>query len=95
MTRSTKSWLTSTLKGTACRLWFSIRSPGLEPNDRQPRCNFLPNASQVEVVDAAGHRIESQLLAMDSATNRARLLILADTPALGYKTYFVRFRALR
>ncbi len=46
-------------------------------------------ASQVEVVDAAGHRIESQLLAMDSATNRARLLILADAPALGYKTYFV------
>jgi alpha-mannosidase len=47
-------------------------------------------ASQVEVVDAIGHRVESQLLAMDSATNRAGVLILADTPALGYKTYFVR-----
>src|ERR1035438_10163830 len=33
------------------------------------------------------------LLAMDAATNRARLLILADTPALGYKTYFVRAAA--
>ena len=47
-------------------------------------------AKQVEVVDAAGHRVESQLLAMDSGTNRARVLILANTPALGYKTYFVR-----
>jgi alpha-mannosidase len=45
---------------------------------------------QVEVVDAKGKRVESQLLAMDSATNRARLLILASTPALGYMTYFVR-----
>jgi alpha-mannosidase len=45
---------------------------------------------QVEVVDAAGQRLESQLFAMDSATNRARLLILANTPALGYNTYFVR-----
>ena len=47
-------------------------------------------AKQVEVVDAAGHRVESQLLAMDSGTNRARVLVLANTPALGYKTYFVR-----
>jgi alpha-mannosidase len=45
---------------------------------------------QVEVVDARGQRVEHQLLAMDSATNRARLLILADTPAMGYRTYFVR-----
>jgi alpha-mannosidase len=48
---------------------------------------------QVELVDAAGHRVESQLLTMDSATNRAHLLILANTPALGYKTYFVRSTA--
>ncbi|MGA2964949.1 MAG: glycoside hydrolase family 38 C-terminal domain-containing protein, partial [Terriglobales bacterium] len=46
-------------------------------------------ARQVEVVDAAGHRVEHQLLAMDAATNRARLLILADTPAMGYRTYLV------
>ncbi len=51
----------------------------------------LPSAAQrVEVLDAAGHHVEYQQLAMDSATNRARLLIAADTPALGYKTYFVR-----
>ena len=54
----------------------------------------LPAQSgQVEVVDASGHRVDSQLLAMDPATNRARLLILADTPAFGYKTYFVRSTA--
>jgi alpha-mannosidase len=44
---------------------------------------------QLEVVDAAGRRTESQLLAIDS-TNRARLLVLANTPALGYRAYFVR-----
>ena len=48
---------------------------------------------QVEVVDGAGRRVEHQLLAMDPTTNRARLLILADTPAVGYKTYFVRSAA--
>ena len=54
----------------------------------------LPDqARQVEVVDARGQRVEHQLLAMDSATNRARLLILADTPAMGYRTYFVRSAA--
>jgi alpha-mannosidase len=54
----------------------------------------LPDqARQVEVVDARGQRVEHQLLAMDSATNRARLLILADTPATGYRTYFVRSAA--
>jgi alpha-mannosidase len=45
---------------------------------------------QIEVVDAAGHRVESELLAMDPATNRARLLIRANTPSMGYRTYFVR-----
>ena len=44
----------------------------------------------VEVDDAAGHRIESQLLSLDAATNRTRILVLADVPPLGYKTYFVR-----
>ncbi len=47
-------------------------------------------AKQIEVVGATGQRVESQLLAMDSVTNRARLLILANIPALGYRTYFVR-----
>jgi alpha-mannosidase len=54
----------------------------------------LPShAGTVEVVDATGQRVESQLLAMEPATNRARLLILANTPPMGYKTYFVRSAA--
>jgi alpha-mannosidase len=54
----------------------------------------LPSQTkQVEVVDAAGGRTESQLLAIDSTTNRAHLLVLANTPALGYRTYFVRSTA--
>src|SRR5208337_2470620 len=54
----------------------------------------LPGAArQVEVVDTEGQPVEHQLLGMDAATNRARLLIAADTPALGYKTYFVRAAA--
>ena len=48
------------------------------------------HAGRVEVVDATGHPVESQLIAMDSATNRAHLLIPGSTPAVGYKVYFVR-----
>jgi alpha-mannosidase len=47
-------------------------------------------ARDVEVLDGAGKRVDHQLLTMDSTTNRARILILADAPAVGYKTYFVR-----
>lgn len=47
-------------------------------------------AQQVEVADANGKRALSQLLDMDRETNRARLLLLATVPSLGYKTYFVR-----
>ena len=45
---------------------------------------------QIEVADGSGHRIESQLLSLDVATNRARILVLSNVPPLGYKTYFVR-----
>jgi alpha-mannosidase len=47
-------------------------------------------AQQVEVVNAEGKRIESQLLSMDAATHRAKLLVLADVSSFGYTTYFVR-----
>ena len=50
-------------------------------------------AKYVEVVDSAGTRARSQLLAMDAGTHRARLLMLASAPALGYNTYFVRAAA--
>ncbi len=51
---------------------------------------FPGPARDIEVFDGAGRRVDHQLLTMDSITNRARILILADAPALGYKTYFVR-----
>ena len=47
-------------------------------------------AKQIEVVDSDGRKAESQLLAMDAETHRARFLLLASTPSLGYQTYFVR-----
>ena len=47
-------------------------------------------AKQIEVVDSSGKKAESQLLAMDADTHRARFLLLASTPSLGYRTYFVR-----
>lgn len=47
-------------------------------------------AQQVEVVDSAGQRALSQLLSLDPETHRARLLLLASVPSLGYRTYFVR-----
>jgi alpha-mannosidase len=51
----------------------------------------LPTSSrEIEVVDSNGKQAESQLLSMDAETHRARLLILSNTPALGYKAYFVR-----
>src|SRR5579862_7401919 len=51
----------------------------------------LPTAAhQIEVVDASGKVAESQLLSMDSVTHRAKFLVLAHTPSLGYQTDFVR-----
>jgi alpha-mannosidase len=47
-------------------------------------------ARTVQVVDAKGKPARSELLTIDPATHRARLLLLASTPALGYSTYFVR-----
>ena len=47
-------------------------------------------AKYIVVTDAAGNAAQSQLLSIDPATHRAQFLILASTPSLGYKTYFVR-----
>ena len=47
-------------------------------------------ATQVEVVDSKGQLVESQLISIEPATNRARLLVLVNVPALGYQTFFVR-----
>jgi alpha-mannosidase len=47
-------------------------------------------AKQIAVVDSKGKPAETQLLSLDPATHRAKFLILAKTPSLGYETYFVR-----
>jgi alpha-mannosidase len=45
---------------------------------------------RIEVVDASGKLVPSQLLSMDAETNRALLLVQVSVPSLGYKTYYVR-----
>lgn len=47
-------------------------------------------ARNMEVVDSRGKRAESQVLSLDSGTHRAHLLVLSNTPPLGFNTYFVR-----
>ncbi len=54
----------------------------------------LPAAAPaIAVFDAKGQPADAQLLSMDAATHRARFLLLAKVPALGYQTYFVRAAA--
>ena len=50
-------------------------------------------AQQVEVVDAAGKSVQSQLVSMDAATHRVRVLALVDIPAMGYNTFFIHASA--
>src|SRR5882672_3124001 len=51
----------------------------------------LPDASGfVEVVDAAGKPVASQVLSAGRGTRRVRLLLKAGVPAFGYSTYYVR-----
>jgi len=47
------------------------------------------SARQIEVADSSGKAVESELLSLDADTHRARVLLLADVPAMGYQTYFV------
>lgn len=48
------------------------------------------SAKQVEVLDSAGKVVRSELRSLDPQTHRARLLIQATAPSVGYNTYFVR-----
>jgi len=51
----------------------------------------LPSpAKAVAAFDATGKQVPSQLIEIDKATNRVRLLLYARVPSLGYATYFVR-----
>ena len=54
----------------------------------------LPEASGfVEVADAAGKPVASQVLSAGRGTRRVRLLLRASVPAFGYSTYYVRASA--
>ena len=50
-------------------------------------------ARQIEVVDADGKPVRSQLLTLDDQTHRARFLLSVSVPAMGYRTYFVHAAA--
>ena len=69
-------------------VWNSLAWPRTEVVEVKAQ---LPTAAKhVAVTDASGQPAESQLLGMDATTHRARLLLLAHAPALGYATYFLR-----
>jgi len=54
----------------------------------------LPSpAKAVEVTDETGKIVPSQVIAQNKETNRVRVLLLANIPSLGYRTYFVRAAA--
>jgi alpha-mannosidase len=75
-------------KGVPVLVFNSLSWPRTEVIERDVQ---LPGpARQIEVTDANGKAVESQMLSMDSTTNRARLLIQAKPPSFGYQTYFVR-----
>ncbi|MFZ0480589.1 MAG: alpha-mannosidase [Terriglobales bacterium] len=44
----------------------------------------------VQVFDAVGNRVPSEVVDNDPATGRIRMLVLTHLPAIGYKVYFVR-----
>ena len=50
-------------------------------------------ATAVEVVDSLGKAVPSQVLTNDRRTRRLRLLLKANVPSLGYRTYYVRAAA--
>ncbi len=47
-------------------------------------------APQITVLDSGGKPAQSQLLSIDPQTHRAKFLVFATVPSLGYNTYFVR-----
>lgn len=54
----------------------------------------LPEAaSRVEVVDADGKPVASQVLPAERGTRRVRVLLKASVPGFGYATYYVRAAA--
>ena len=77
-------------EGTPVMLFNSLSWPRTEATEVEAQ--LASPADQIEVVDSAGGLHLSQLLAIDKDTHRARFLLMASAPSLGYKTYFVRPR---
>jgi alpha-mannosidase len=51
----------------------------------------LPSATrQIEVLDADGKAVPSQLVSIDASTHRVQFLASLAVPSLGYRTYYVR-----
>ena len=74
-------------KGVPVLIFNSLSWPRTEVTEVEVQ---LPApAKQIAVVDSTGKMAELQLLSIDAETHRAHLLISSNTPAFGYKTYFV------
>ena len=79
--------------GVPVVLFNSLSWPRSEVTDVEVQ---LPAAaSSIEVVDSAKKPAQYQILSIDPATHRVHFLLLAQVPALGYQTYFVRSAAPR
>ena len=75
-------------EGVPVLIFNSLSWPRIEVTEVEAQ---LPApAKQIEVVDSTGKPAESQLLYLDPETHRTHFLLLSNTPALGYQTYFVR-----
>ena len=74
--------------GTPVAVFNSLSWPRNEVVEAEVQ---LPGAAAVvEVVDAAGKVVPSQVVSNDAVTHRAHLLLKASVPSLGYRTYYVR-----
>ncbi|HVN21009.1 MAG TPA: alpha-mannosidase [Dongiaceae bacterium] len=74
--------------GVPVLLFNSLSWPRSEVTEVETQ---LPSSTQqISVVDSTGEQAETQLLSLDSATHRARFLLLSHTPAMGYATYLAR-----
>ncbi len=75
-------------EGVPVLIFNSLSWPRTEVTEVEAQ---LPGpAKQIEVVDSTGKPAESQMLYLDPDTHRTHFLLLSNTPALGYQTYFVR-----
>ena len=75
-------------EGVPVMLFNSLSWPRTEVSEIEAQLSTL--TTQIKVADSNGKPAEVQLLSMDAETHRARFLLLASTPSLGYQIYFVQ-----